>query len=105
VVEHEVGIDRRTLPPELGGRELEDREVQVRRVRRRVAGRADITQDVRARNELPVADAFRVTFQVRVVVAEAPARIELVDRVAAGLAEKQFRAVACRRCGARRTRP
>ena len=68
VVEHQVGIDRRTLPPVLGGCELEDGEVQVRCVRRRVAGRADVTQDVRSRDALPL--RIPSVAQVCVVVAK-----------------------------------
>src|SRR5262249_60600315 len=42
--EHDVRIDRRALPPALVGPQLEDREMKMRRVRRRVTSRPDIPE-------------------------------------------------------------
>src|SRR6186997_606350 len=52
VFKYEIRIDRLSLPPSLGVSELEDRKVQVRRVGRRVAGGADVADDVALRDLL-----------------------------------------------------
>src|SRR5215217_8204721 len=76
---NQVRVDRLSLPPSLGVGELEDREMQMRRVRRRVAGRADVADDLALGDLLAVGKPLRVPLQVRVVVAELAAGIELVD--------------------------
>src|SRR5262245_13497557 len=84
--EHQIRIDRFAMPPPFLGTELEDRKVQVRRSRRRVAARADVADHVAGRDAAAFTETVRVAFQVRVVVREASVRIELIDRVAAGFA-------------------
>jgi len=70
--------------------ELEDAEVQMRRAWRRVARRPDIADDVALRNRLAIVQAVGVPLEVGVVVRELVRRIELIDRVAAGLADEEL---------------
>src|SRR5262249_11895111 len=88
---NEVGIDGPAAPPLTLGAELEDREVQMRRAGRRVARGADVTDHLALFDRVAFVQVVGVTLQVRVVVTEPPTRIELVDRVAAGLADEQLR--------------
>src|ERR1043165_3975582 len=78
--EDRVGVDRLALPPLLRRRQDLDREVEMRRVRRRVAGRADVAEDVAAMDFEPFADARRVAVEMRVVVAALRGPIEFVQR-------------------------
>src|SRR5688572_30150858 len=72
-------------------RELEDRKVQVRRIWRRVAGRADVTDDLPACDGRPFHQSGRIARQVRIVVGVGVGRVELVDGDAARLAQEQLR--------------
>src|SRR5207244_6223609 len=66
-------------------------EVQVRGVRRRIARRADVSDDLTARYMLPFVETARITLEVRVVVAETLGGIELVDRQSTGFTREQLR--------------
>ena len=83
-----IGVPRHhcTLRPE-----PEDREVQVRRVGWRVAGGADVADDVAGMHARAFAQVLRVAIEMRVVVREAHVGIELVDGEAAGHAVEQLR--------------
>src|SRR6185436_16346225 len=85
-----VRIDRRTLPPVTLGAEHEYRKVQVGCPRRRIPARADVANHVAARDTVAFLQPGSVALQVRVVVAEATAGIELIDGAPARLAEEQF---------------
>src|SRR5690349_21008930 len=88
-LEKRIRIDRLAAPPLVLGTELEDREVQVRRVRRRVARRADVADHLSLLDGVAFVQAARVALEMRVVVRARAGRIELVDRVAAVLADEQ----------------
>ena len=92
--EHEVWIDRRAVPPAFVITQFENRKMQVRRVRRSVSGRADVTNHITLGDELTIVKSVRIVIEVRVVVAKLLRRIELVDGVAACFADKQFRDLA-----------
>ena len=92
VLQHQVRVDRRAIPPSRLGVELEDREVQVRRLAG-VAGGADVADDVAAPDGLALAQSGDVPIEVRVVVGERRRRIEEVDRDAAGDAQEELRMV------------
>ena len=64
--------------------------MQVRRVRRRVAGRADVPDDIAAFDALALAKTVRVPFEMRVVIADRAGRIELIHGIPAGLAVEQL---------------
>ena len=85
-----IGIDGRALPPAFLGPEHEDRKMQVRGRRARVARAAHVADHVAALDLASLGEALCVLVQVGVVVGEFFARIELVDREAAGLAREQL---------------
>ena len=88
--EEEVRIDCLPFPPLLVGVQLEHREMQMRRIRRRVACRADVADHVALRDRQAFLHAVGIPLQVRVVITEAPGRIELVDRESARPAVKEL---------------
>jgi len=96
-------FDRRSYPPLLLRTKAKDTRMQVRRIRRGVAGRANIAQNVAFMNRLSVTDSWCVAIQVGVVVAVGLRRIELVDGVAAKTAVEQLDDCAVADCQDRRT--
>src|SRR6185436_11679921 len=86
--------DRGSLPPFLFVGHPEDREMQVRRVARRVAGGADETNHVAALDRRAFLQAFRVALEMRVVVDEGHRRVVLIDRDASRVAQEQARDLA-----------
>src|SRR5512133_1149813 len=80
------GVERGAAPPLALGAEPEDREVQVRRLRRRVAGAAHVADHLALAHGVAFGEAVRIALQVRVVIGVARLRIELVDGESAGLA-------------------
>jgi hypothetical protein len=66
--------------------EAEDREVQMRGLRRRVAARADVAKRIAASDESAFAKVWRIAIEVSVVVREALFEVELIDRQASGSA-------------------
>jgi hypothetical protein len=70
--------------------ELENSEVQVRCIRRRVARRTDVADHLSLRDAISVVQVRRVAFEMRVVVAETLRRIELINRQPTGLAGEQL---------------
>src|SRR5579862_2154473 len=77
-------------PPKPSRRQLEDRKVQVWRARIRISRRSNEPDDIATLDPHPLLQAFRVSIEVRVVVAIQSHFIELVDCVAAWFAEKQL---------------
>src|SRR5262245_42098271 len=57
-------VDRRALPPLLAGRQLEDGEVQVRRILRGVAGSPHIADDVAAADRVTFAQVVDVAVEM-----------------------------------------
>jgi hypothetical protein len=74
-----IRIDRLALPPALVEPELEDREMELRRVRQRIACSADVSDHIAARDRHPFADLLCVMIQVRVVETVRAVTIEFVD--------------------------
>src|SRR5213075_1145509 len=66
-----IRIDIAPFPPPLVGIETNDGEMQMRRVFRRVAGRADIAEKIAAMDRLAFVQASGVAVEMRVVVAVA----------------------------------
>src|SRR5262245_21800415 len=91
LVEDLVRIECFALPPAAAVVELEDAEMQVRRVWRGISGGADVADDVPFRYRFAVVQSVGVAFEVRVVVLQPAGRIDLVDRVASKLAHEQLR--------------
>jgi hypothetical protein len=71
------------------GVQLEDGKMQVRRVHRRIAGRAGVANQLALGDGLSFSDPVGIALEM-VVVAEPAVGIELVDGVAAGFADEQF---------------
>src|SRR3954463_4587483 len=80
--EQRVGVHRLPPPPLLLGPELVGREMQVRRTRR-VAGAANVPDEVALSQRMARDEARREAIEMRVVVGEAALGIVLVDREAA----------------------
>src|SRR4051794_29318908 len=83
-------VERRTLPPLLRVLQFEDGEVQVRRVLRGVTRGADVADDLAACHALPLGQPGCVALEMRIVVGETPAVLELIDGDAAWLTEEQL---------------
>jgi hypothetical protein len=66
----------------------------MRCVGRCVPARPDVADDLAFRDQLAIVQSVGVPIQVRVVVAEAFRRIELINGVSSRFAEKQFRDLA-----------
>ena len=64
--------------------------MKVRRGRGRVAGRADIAEDVAATEGQPLADAGRVTVEMRVVVAALAGQVVFIERDPARAADEEL---------------
>ena len=86
----EVGVECAARPPLVIVADFEDGEMEVRRVRRRVSGRADIAEDLALLDDLAFVQSLGVPLEVRVVVAEAAGGIELVDGDAPRLLTNSF---------------
>jgi hypothetical protein len=74
-----IRIDRSALPPTLVEAELEDREMKLRRVRRRIAGGADESDHIAAPDRYSFADFICVMIQMGVVKAVVALAIEFVN--------------------------
>src|SRR5215467_8095082 len=88
--ENVVGIDGSALPPVLLRRQPEDGEVQVRGLLWGVARSPNVSNDLAAVDRLAFLQAVRVALEMGVVVRVVVSGIELVNRVAASLAEEQL---------------
>src|SRR6266487_2286467 len=89
---HEEGIriDRFAGPPLPLRTELKDREMEVRRAGRSVAGRAHVADGVAAAEVSPLGEAFGVVVEMRVVERVRSVPIELIHGQPALLAGKQL---------------
>jgi hypothetical protein len=85
-----IGIDSVALPPFLVRPELKDREVQLRCVRLRIAGGADVSDHIAACDWHPLADFICVMIQVGIVEAVVALTIELVDSQSSLPANKEL---------------
>src|SRR5437899_12990830 len=88
--ENWIRIDGRSLPPALFRPELENSKVQVRSVCGRVAGGSYVSDNVTLLYCRTLANAFGVPIEVSVVVRIPLGGVELINGIAAGLAQKQF---------------
>src|SRR5262249_57851293 len=86
-----VRIDRRAFPPVFLRRHPENGEMEVRRRLCGVAGSAYETNGLAPVHDVPFLQAVGIPLEVRVIVGVLVARIELIDGVAARLAEEQLR--------------
>src|SRR6185369_8516419 len=78
-------------PPTRRRFELEDREVQVRCIRWRVAGRTDAPEYLAASYAASFDETLRVRLEVRVVVGVVPRVVEDVHGETAGHAREELR--------------
>src|SRR5688500_19808719 len=90
LTEDTVRVEGGAPPPLLVIAHLEDREVKVRRVARRVASRADVADHLSAVEGVLCLEPRRVTFEVRVVVDVAVGRVVLIESDTARLAQEQL---------------
>src|SRR4051812_2676326 len=88
--QHVVGVDGGALPPVPGGGQPKNREVQVGRIFRGVARGPDKPDHLAFLDLVPLLQAVGISLQVGVIVGVPSAGVELVNRVAAGLADEQF---------------
>src|SRR3954469_15251563 len=79
LLKYRVGIDRLTLPPLALGCQPENREVEMRCVRRRVSGAADIADNVTSMHSLALPQSVGVAIEVGIVEAEGAGGVELID--------------------------
>src|ERR1039457_4137144 len=85
-----VWVNGFALPPQPFRPQLEDRKMQVWGARIRISRRSHKTDDVPTLDPHSLTQPFRITVQVRVVVAIHFHFVELVYRVATRFAEEQF---------------
>src|SRR5262245_64681442 len=74
-----VGVDGSAFPPVLRRREFEDGKVQMGRVFRGIARRADVTNNLALLDLIALFQASGIPFEVGVVVAVLSSRVELIN--------------------------
>src|SRR5215468_9440020 len=77
---HRVRVDRDPLPPTLVLSETCDREMEVRRVGRRISRSPHVADPIPALDDLSLAKSIGITVEMSVVVAVLRGAVELVDR-------------------------
>jgi hypothetical protein len=85
-----IRIDRLAPPPTFVGTKPGDREVELRCIRRRVPGRAHVSDHVTTRDRHLFAKSRCIAVQMRVVVAVGSRPIELVNCEAARDADEEL---------------
>src|SRR5579872_299387 len=83
-------MDRGALPPMLFGAEFEDREMEMRRLGRGVAGGSYVADHFARSHGHAFVESCGVAIEVGVVVAKVALGVELVNGDAAGFAEEEF---------------
>src|SRR4051794_25508764 len=83
-------VDRRSLPPLLARAKRVHRKVKMWRRGVRIPGRADESNHIPLLHSHALFQSRRITVEMRIVIAKRLRLIELINRVATGLARKEL---------------